>query len=413
MNCNEANMRRALKGVCQSAVVLATMFFAASPLLAQVPSITSVTIAYDKPTSATNQITITGGYFKPSSSGPTVTLGGTALTVSSVTNTTIVATFSSSLAAGTYLLTVMNHPYSYSGVFIVTNGAVGPQGPAGLPGAKGATGATGSAGTPGTPGATGAPGAAGTPGAPGATGPAGTPGAIGATGPTGASGTAGATGPTGATGATGMAGSAGSISAICSTLFPNSSMAVCAASLGFDKIVFVTNAMYPGNLTASAGTNGATYTQTLTGVAGGNAVCQLEAGQAGLPGTYKAWLSDSVGNSPATTFNQSTVPYVTPDTNLTTVAANWTGLISGTLTNYIAYYPNGSSALNLNSDIQEVFWTGTAANGTPTGANCNNWTDDTSSYNGLTGVNVYTYYPWTDDNTYSCSYTVNLTCFQQ
>jgi Protein of unknown function (DUF1554) len=186
-------------------------------------------------------------------------------------------------------------------------------------------------------------------------------------------------------------------------------MAVCAASLGFNKIVFVTAATYFGNLTATAGTNGATYTQTLTGVAGGNADCQLEAGQAGLPGTYKAWLSDSLGNSPATTFNQSTVPYVTLDTNLTTVAPNWSGIISGTLTNPIAYYPNGSSAL-------DASWTGTAANGTPTGANCNNWTDDTVSYSGLTGQNAQTVYPWTDANTYPCSapsYSFNLYCFQQ
>jgi hypothetical protein len=79
---------------------------------------------------------------------PTLTLGVTTLAVSSFTNTTIVAKFSSSLAAGTYLLTVMNHPYSYSGVFIVTNGAVGPQGTAGLVGAKGPTGAAGTNGGP-------------------------------------------------------------------------------------------------------------------------------------------------------------------------------------------------------------------------------------------------------------------------
>lgn len=56
MNCNEANVRRALPGVCRSAAVLATMFLAASPLLAQMPTITRVTIAYAPP-NATNTIT--------------------------------------------------------------------------------------------------------------------------------------------------------------------------------------------------------------------------------------------------------------------------------------------------------------------------------------------------------------------
>ena len=41
------------------------------------------------------------------------------------------------------------------------------------------------------------------------------------------------------------------------------------------------------------------------------------------PGPYSAWLSDSLGNSPATNFTQSNTPYVTPDPLLTHVAENW------------------------------------------------------------------------------------------
>jgi hypothetical protein len=150
-------------------------------------------------------------------------------------------------------------------------------------------------------------------------------------------------------------------------------MAVCAASLGFDKMVFVTVGTYLGNLTATAGTNGATYTQTLTGVAGGNADCQAEANAAGLPGIYKAWLSDSLGNSPSTTFSQSTVPYVTPNSGLTHVAENWSGLTSGNIENTIAYTATGGAV----NDASNGIWTGTLATGLPAPNSCTNWTDGT------------------------------------
>src|ERR1700685_3724130 len=158
MNCNESNVRRALQGVCRSAVLLAAMFFAASPLLAQMPSIESVTSAYG----STNTITIIGTNFEPKNTpDPTVVLDTTTLAVTSFSNTKIVATTTTQFGAGSYLLTVTNC-LKNAETFDVTWGADGPQGPAGAPGTKGATGA---AGTPGTPGATGAPRAAGGKGA--------------------------------------------------------------------------------------------------------------------------------------------------------------------------------------------------------------------------------------------------------
>jgi hypothetical protein len=105
MNFNEANVCRALQGLCRSAVLLATMFFAASPLLAQMPSIESVTIAYG----STNTITIMGTNFEPKNTPePTVVLDTTTLTVTSFSNTKIVATTTTQFAAGSYLLTVTN-----------------------------------------------------------------------------------------------------------------------------------------------------------------------------------------------------------------------------------------------------------------------------------------------------------------
>src|ERR1700721_4049151 len=159
MNCKEASVRRAFRGACQCAVVLATMFFAASPSFAQMPSITGVTITYG----STNTITIVGTNFEPKTTpNPTVVLGATAVTVTSFTNTKIVATTTTQFSPGSYLLTVTNC-LKNAETFDETGGADGPQGPAGAPGAKGATGSAGAAGPAGAKGATGASGSAGTP----------------------------------------------------------------------------------------------------------------------------------------------------------------------------------------------------------------------------------------------------------
>jgi hypothetical protein len=119
-----------------------------------------------------------------------------------------------------------------------------------------------------------------------------------------------------------------------------------------------------------------TFNGNLGGVVGADAKCQTEAEAAGLPGTYKAWLSDSLGNSPSITFTQSTVPYVTPDPSLTHVAENWSGLVSGALEAEIDYAANGT-LLTKYSETYGI-WTGTNPDGTASAQNCSNWTDGTS-----------------------------------
>jgi IPT/TIG domain len=92
--------------------------------------------------STTNQITIAGSSLLPTSGSPVVYLDGELLTLVSSSSTQIVATMPA-LPAGSFRLVVG------SGVFDVTNGAVGPAGPAG------ATGATGPAGPAGPQGPSG------------------------------------------------------------------------------------------------------------------------------------------------------------------------------------------------------------------------------------------------------------------
>ena len=309
--------------------------------------------------------------------------------------------------AGTYQLVVTNSEGLFW-LFDVTYGAVGPQGPMGFQGPQGpagATGNTGPAGPAGPAGATGATGATGPAGPAGAIGPTGPAGAIGPAGPAGAIGPAGPAGaigpagPAGATGATGATGPAGAgtatAAAVCSVLYPNLPAAYCAAAPATPKIVFVTANAYAGNL---------------GGVAGGNAKCQKEASAAGLPGTYSAWLSDSLGNSPATNFTQSNTPYVTPDPLLTHVAENWAGLISGTLEATIKILADGTTSLG------NFVWTWTSPDGTPYNSvkNCANWASNDTFDTGYIGNENLFDSNWTlYGHPLTCSGNADLYCVQQ
>lgn len=71
------------------------------------------------------------------------------------------------------------------------------------------------------------------------------------------------------------------------------------------RIVFVTSQVYNGNL---------------GGLTGADAKCQAQAAAAKLPGTYKAWLSDSNG-SPSTRMTKVAAPYVRTDGVM--IAGSW------------------------------------------------------------------------------------------
>ena len=83
------------------------------------------------------------------------------------------------------------------------------------------------------------------------------------------------------------------------------------------RVIFVTSVTYNGNL---------------GGLSGADAKCQGLATAAGLPGTYKAWLSDEV-TSASSRLTHSTVPYVL--VTGFTVAKNWTQLTSALLAHAI------------------------------------------------------------------------------
>lgn len=152
-----------------------------------------------------------------------------------------------------------------------------------------------------------------------------------------------------------------------------------------------------------------TYSGALGGVAGGNAKCQSAAATAGLTGTYLAWLSDAVGNSPAANFTRSSAPYVLSNGSI--IAINWSALLASATTpltsdfglDEYGFWPPGLRV-----------WTGTTAGGLPQNLlnyNCDNWSS--TAANGYTGEWGSRSALWTQAGGLPCSSLLPLYCFEQ
>ena len=147
----------------------------------------------------------------------------------------------------------------------------------------------------------------------------------------------------------------------------------------------------------------------LGGLTGADKICQTRATSASLPGTYKAWLSDST-DSPSTRFTRSTQAYVRVDGMV--VANNWTGLTSGSIQN-VLLDEKGSPATDA------LAWTNTTIVGTPGGPggsnkNCSDWTSNKAgpfANNGSPGL--IRDKRWTDNSATACEDMARLICVQQ
>jgi hypothetical protein len=147
-----------------------------------------------------------------------------------------------------------------------------------------------------------------------------------------------------------------------------------------------------------------TYTGDLGGLAGADTECQTHAQNAGLTGTFKAWLSDST-TSAAARLIQSPNPYILTSGGL--IATSWTDLTDGTI------------AANLDADefgnpvARNGLWTGTNTDGTGAANTCSNWTDGTIMSNGQSGVNDVGTMEWTEFINGDCSQLYHLICIAQ
>jgi hypothetical protein len=166
---------------------------------------------------------------------------------------------------------------------------------------------------------------------------------------------------------------------------------VCGA--GGPCWVFLSSILYDGNL---------------GGLSGADAKCQGLAAAAGLPGTYKAWLSDTT-SSPASRFVPSSGPYQL--VNGTTIAANWADLTDGNLAAPISVTETGGGV-----GATDNTWTYTRMDGTPGGINnvhCKNWSTTAPISGGDVGVANFSDNFWTQADGSSCNSACHLYCFQQ
>ncbi len=171
------------------------------------------------------------------------------------------------------------------------------------------------------------------------------------------------------------------------------------------KTVFATSTVWKGNL---------------AGIAGADLICNISADNAGLTGSYKAWISDDL-NSPSTTFTQSAGPYAL--TTGTTIADDWDDLTDGRLDHAINRTEYGDQIL---LGTETYVWTDTEGEDGFAGKggfnSCDNWTSDSSDEYAFVGnVLKRTYGDWSMVSTaaYStyevrtCDIKLRLYCFEQ
>ncbi len=169
--------------------------------------------------------------------------------------------------------------------------------------------------------------------------------------------------------------------------------------------VFVTSTTTTGDIISGAD----------TGLTAANDICAARATAGGLSGTYVAWLATTTASSPLDTYVQSIFPY--EEVGGTVVASNWTGLISGTLTNGITLNESGVAVTA--GDV----WTNVASGGgastnsaSSATKNCSGWTNNSSpvgSHGGDFGLTGSTTSAWTASSNVACNSTNYLYCFQQ
>lgn len=166
----------------------------------------------------------------------------------------------------------------------------------------------------------------------------------------------------------------------------------------------VSNACVRGRwaFTTSAGNNG-----NIGGLAGADAFCQGLAATAGLPGTYRAWLSDSTG-SPSTRFTQSSIPWIMPSgsTGGIILANNWADLTDGTIDALFLQNELGVTVAN------NIPFTNTTGAGTEwNGNDCSDWTSTagTGAYGNTGGTDA----TWTQSGSGgACNVVHRYYCFQ-
>jgi len=144
------------------------------------------------------------------------------------------------------------------------------------------------------------------------------------------------------------------------------------------------------------------YNGAIGGLSGADLRCNNLAAAAGLPGTFRAWLSDGT-ESPATRFNRSGFQR----TDGRVVARDWADLTDRSLEAPISLDENGEEVL-------DSVWTATDAQGNAAGVNCQGWTSSAMGDLGSRGISPDTGDSWSlASGNAACSASLRLYCFEQ
>lgn len=176
------------------------------------------------------------------------------------------------------------------------------------------------------------------------------------------------------------------------------------------KLVFVTSGSYTGNLVSEADTLLGGFTGT--GLQAGDAICNKLSGDAGLPGTYTFWGSDSTTNA-KDRVSHSLVPYVL--TNGDPVADDYLDLT--TVCNGAGTIDCLDTAINRNESqglvSNQQVWTSTTVAGDMNGSNfCDDWESADSGFSGALGITGAKNKNWTQQTGTTCNNSRRLYCFQ-
>jgi hypothetical protein len=162
------------------------------------------------------------------------------------------------------------------------------------------------------------------------------------------------------------------------------------------------------------------YDGDLGGLSGADSLCQDRADAAGLGGSWAAWLSDS---STQAVDRLATAPGAVTLVDGTTIAASWTDLLVNSpsvaieVTEYGSRIPYESSGSHRDCSWAGGYfyfpWTGTHNDGTQAGGVCDDWTSNSSAYQGRVGLGGYSVTQWTNWCDFDCDRQGPLYCFEQ
>jgi hypothetical protein len=140
-----------------------------------------------------------------------------------------------------------------------------------------------------------------------------------------------------------------------------------------------------------------------------DAICNARAQEAGLFGTYMAWVSSTTSNIATRSSHATFVYYRMDGTTPMIIADNWADLIDGT-TVAIATDENGAVR-----GYEPVF-TGTESNGTVAANNCQNWSTTAGNVTFATGNSsaaAAALPNWSHYWDYNCATAAHFYCVQQ